>query len=184
MPSAEVFETSILAATRKNLSPLLLAVEAILFFNARSCKIRCIRQWNNAVYRKSVKHPRWPYLQMFFFFWHYDNPNFKAHLGRFFTICCPIEPNEADKYFREAIKDCKRWLRVWEKITCTRRKKKRKKSFSGATISVFTTSRTCWRRRTTSIICMVVTSTAKSTEKAKSTVPMRIKGFLYVVLWI
>ena len=33
-----------------------------------------------------------------------DNPNFKAHLGRFFTLCRPEEEEEAEKNFKEAIK--------------------------------------------------------------------------------
>ena len=33
-----------------------------------------------------------------------DNPNFKAHLGRFFTLCRPEEEDEAERHFKEAIR--------------------------------------------------------------------------------
>ncbi|XP_076438093.1 uncharacterized protein LOC143277199 [Babylonia areolata] len=36
-----------------------------------------------------------------------QDPNFRAHLGRFYTCCRPEEEKEAEKHFQEALKLCK-----------------------------------------------------------------------------
>ncbi|KAK7467819.1 hypothetical protein BaRGS_00036963, partial [Batillaria attramentaria] len=37
-----------------------------------------------------------------------DDPNFRAHLGRFYTCCRPEDVEEAERHFKDAIKLCKK----------------------------------------------------------------------------
>ncbi|KAK7464564.1 hypothetical protein BaRGS_00037874 [Batillaria attramentaria] len=37
-----------------------------------------------------------------------DDPNFRAHIGRFYTFCRPEEEDEAEKHFEQALKLCQR----------------------------------------------------------------------------